>query len=381
MAANCPGTYENIPISTGRLNANFVKQEEIGAGSFGTVYRVHQKLFNQALAVKEINMKNEKDLAKNVRELSVWFQLQSEYVVKYRNHWFEKNPDTFLTIYIIMDLCDHNLRHLLTVKSKRYNRQGDITRISDWEYLICYYLYQEVLIGVDYLHTHKPAIIHRDLKPSNILVAYTHDKLMIKLGDFGLATNHELDQSHTENVGTTKYVSPEIFRIRRYTTMVDMYSMGVICEEIFQIDSLGDDIVEDKDMLKDIGNDVHTNKNKISEFEKITLLHDGKLFIEILEAINYLHTKSTPIMHRSIQPSNILIIHHAHGRFVKLSDFGLAIEHHTESQSHTQFPNAGKYMAPEVKQSRKYGLSSDVYSVGVLAQDLFNFDINKFEYR
>ncbi|CAG2172644.1 unnamed protein product [Oppiella nova] len=105
----------------------------------------------------------------------------------------------------------------------------------------------------------------------------------------------------------------------------------------------------------------------------------SELFIEILEAINYLHSKSKPIKHRSIQPSNILIKHHAHGRFVKLADFGLAIEHQTESQSHTQFPNAGKYMAPEVKQSRKYGLSSDVYSIGVLAQDLFNFDINKFE--
>ncbi|CAG2167491.1 unnamed protein product [Oppiella nova] len=232
-----------------------------------------------------------------------------------------------------MDLCDHNLRHLLTAKTKWYNRQ-------------------EVLIGVDFLHTHKPAIIHRDLKPSNILVQYTHDKLWIKLGDFGLATDHIPDQSHTENVGTTKYVSPEIYRIRKYNTMVDMYSMGVICEEIFQIDSLGDDILE--------------------EIEKF---RSG--IRELL--INYLHNKSTPIMHRSIQPSNILIKHHAHGHFVKLADFGLAIEHQTESQSHTQFLNAGKYMAPEVKQSRKYELSSDVYSLGVLAQDLFNFDINKFE--
>ncbi|CAG2172645.1 unnamed protein product [Oppiella nova] len=236
--ANKTETYQDIPISTGRLSANYVKHEETGAGSFGTVYRVHQKLFNQPFSVKEINLKNEKDLAKNVQKLAVWFQLQSEYVVKYRNHWFEKNPDTFLTLYILMDLCDHNLRHLLTAKAKRYNRQDDTTRIGDWEYLISYYLYQEILIGVDYLHKHKPKIIHSNLKPSNILVSYTHDKLMIKLGDFGLTTNHEHDQTNTAILGPPKYVSPEIRRGRKYTSKADMYSMGVICEEIFQIESL-----------------------------------------------------------------------------------------------------------------------------------------------
>ena len=93
----------------------------------------------------------------------------------------------------------------------------------------------------------------RDLKPSNIFFA---NDGTIKLGDFGLATagnnphedmnevtnltlshsnagNKYTDQeSHTEEVGTELYMSPEQNEKRPYNNKVDVYSMGLILFEL-----------------------------------------------------------------------------------------------------------------------------------------------------
>jgi serine/threonine protein kinase len=62
------------------------------------------------------------------------------------------------------------------------------------------------------------------------------------------------------------------------------------------------------------------------------------------------------------------------GRFVKLCDFGLATFHESEDQSHSSRVETSKYMAQEVKISRKYDTKADIYSLGVIAQELFKFD-------
>ncbi|CAG2172643.1 unnamed protein product [Oppiella nova] len=90
----------------------------------------------------------------------------------------------------------------------------------------------------------------------------------------------------------------------------------------------------------------------------------SELLIEILNAINYLHSHNLPIIHRDIKPQNILIKEHAQG-FVKISDFGLAVFHDPKSLSHSQGRGTERYMSPEVKSGRRYSPSADVYSLGV----------------
>ena len=50
-----------------------------------------------------------------------------------------------------------------------------------------------------------------------------------------------------------------------------------------------------------------------------------KIFIEIVEAVKYLHDQSPPIIQRDIKPGNILFSNKAsNGVYLKLCDFGLA---------------------------------------------------------
>ncbi len=113
--------------------------------------------------------------------------------------------------------------------------------------------------------------------------------------------------------------------------------------------------------------------------EKILFCYyiSSELLIEILESVDYLHKQNPPIIHRDLKPSNILISSGINGRFAKLTDFGLAKFHEFDQQSHSKGVGTVKYMAIEIKEGKKYNTKSDVYSLGVIVEELFNFGSNE----
>ena len=94
------------------------------------------------------------------------------------------------------------------------------------------------------------------------------------------------------------------------------------------------------------------NEFSRKEFETMSLIEyyiSSELFREILECINFLHKlKPKPIIHRDLKAKNILITYGINGRFVKLADFGLAVTHEFDEQTHTRGLRRPKYIAPEV---------------------------------
>jgi len=70
----------------------------------------------------------------------------------------------------------------------------------------------------------------------------------------------------------------------------------------------------------------------------------------------------------------------SNNRLVKIGDFGLITFHKYSDQSHTIYENKiAKYTAPEVLSSKKYDTKADIYSLGVILQDLFKIDINRYK--
>jgi serine/threonine protein kinase len=61
----------------------------------------------------------------------------------------------------------------------------------------------------------------------------------------------------------------------------------------------------------------------------------SEIFIELVQCLNFLHKQNPPIIHRDLKPANILISDGLNGRFVKLCDFGLAVVHEFDEQSHS----------------------------------------------
>ncbi|MCI6742542.1 MAG: serine/threonine-protein kinase [Faecalibacterium prausnitzii] len=72
-------------------------------------------------------------------------------------------------------------------------------------------------------------IIHRDIKPANIFISDTDD---FKLGDFGVARIASASTGASTRAGTINYMAPEVFRGEKYTSNVDIYSLGLVMYQL-----------------------------------------------------------------------------------------------------------------------------------------------------
>jgi hypothetical protein len=129
-----------------------------------------------------------------------------------------------------------------------------------------------------------------------------------------------------------------------------------------------------RDVMKRLENELNQNPNEV--MTPLGYYISSELFKEILESVDYLH--KLKVIHRDLKPNNILITDGMNGRFVKIADFGIATIHEFDGQSHTKYKGTQRYAAPEVMISRKYDMKADIYSLGVILQDLFNIDINEY---
>ena len=169
-----------------------------------------------------------------LREVRNMAELSTHLVIRYNNSWFENN-----CLYIQMEYCFHNLMSALTIKPKVFERTAN-QAMNSIEYFISCEIFRQITEALNYLHSIQ--VIHRDLKPENILIGFHNNKRICKLADFGLS---KFIEGHTNSnrklEATFRYAAPEIFRgqnwmTQQYGPKVDVYSLGVIGLEVFDLE-------------------------------------------------------------------------------------------------------------------------------------------------
>ncbi|GIY62988.1 eukaryotic translation initiation factor 2-alpha kinase 3 [Caerostris extrusa] len=156
---------------------------------------------------------------------------------KYRMIYMDDDDDDDKSryLYIQMQLCRRdNLKTWIDLNCEHRN------------YYVVMKMFCQIVSAMHYVH--KKGLMHRDLKPSNI---YFSLEGLIKIGDFGLATQFDiyggeysstsgLFSSHSYDIGTRMYMSPEQSSKKKYNYKTDIFSLGIILFELlvpFKTDS------------------------------------------------------------------------------------------------------------------------------------------------
>src|SRR6185437_4192886 len=190
--------------------------DELGRGSFATVYIARDTKNNRIYAIKVMHFEFADDgelLARFQREAHILLQLSDPHIVRI----FDYGDDNDLH-YIVMDYIDgQNLKyHTLT--------HGPMEPLRALDYA------QQISEGLDTAYKH--GVVHRDIKPQNIVI---NSKDAVKITDFGLARSRETVTLTQSNVfmGTAYYIPPEQAESGRSAdTRSDLYSVAAVLFEM-----------------------------------------------------------------------------------------------------------------------------------------------------
>jgi len=119
-------------------------------------------------------------------------------------------------------------------------------------------------------HLHDNSIIHRDVKPDNIMMDENDRPILI---DFSLCKvlkpqETATAETHTGNIGTACYISPECYNSVPYSYEADSYSVGVVLLELFKGTLLTDTVGRDKAALVAVQNMVSRERIAVTTYNR-----------------------------------------------------------------------------------------------------------------
>lgn len=210
------------------INRRYILAEPLGKGGMGQVYRAFDRMTGHVVALKRVaapldqaaggsgDMGSPESSAEELRlalarEFASLASLRHPNIIGVSDYGFDEQRQPYFTMEYLEDA--KNIRDA--------GRDQPLALQVD--------LIAQMLRALAYIH--RRGILHRDLKPGNVLVTRRGGAPVVKVLDFGLATEVAGARGMS---GTMAYLAPEIITGEgEITFAADLYSIGIITYELF----------------------------------------------------------------------------------------------------------------------------------------------------
>ncbi|KAI8352082.1 kinase-like domain-containing protein [Blakeslea trispora] len=202
--------------------------DQIGDGSFGTVFKAQNKISHKAVAVKVMKKKYN-----TIEDCETQFEPKLLNLLPPHLNIVQLY-DSFLSpstceLAFVMEFMDGGNLYQLMRDRKHLGLPFTHCELRS--------ILHQILSAVSHIHHHQ--IFHRDMKPENLLIDYSTKRPTIKLADFGLARELNSKPPYTEYVSTRWYRAPEVLlRSTDYSAPVDLWAIGAIFAELIMLEPL-----------------------------------------------------------------------------------------------------------------------------------------------
>ncbi|CAD8053408.1 unnamed protein product [Paramecium primaurelia] len=191
--------------------------QELGKGSFSTVYKVKRIADGQEYALKKVKLGSLKQKEKEnaLNEVRLLASINNKYIVAYKDAFFDDESRCLCIVMELLSGGDVYRRITQALKGGPQFSEQDV-----WKALI------HMILGLKTLHDQK--IVHRDLKSANIFLSRDGT---FKLGDLNVSKVAKQGFVYTQT-GTPYYASPEVWRDEPYNLKSDIWSLGCVLYEM-----------------------------------------------------------------------------------------------------------------------------------------------------